>query len=90
MSPVPRSIICGRTSWTFFITTLTLRFSILSIASVLASTKSPPNKSGIGVQNVELACLLQDLRHQRRAAPRVKQIDDQRNHRVAVLFAECR
>ena len=46
--------------------------------------------TGIGVQDVELACLLQDLRHQRRAALRVKQIDDQRNHRVAVLFAECR
>jgi multidrug resistance efflux pump len=32
--------------------------------------------TGVGGQDVELAWLLQDLRHQRRAALRVKQIDD--------------
>ena len=42
MSPVPRSIMWGMTSRTFFITALTLRFSIRSMAAVSVSIRSPP------------------------------------------------
>src|SRR3954451_541847 len=40
------------------------------------------------MQDVELACLLQDSRQQRSAVLRVEQVDDQRDHCVAVLVAE--
>ena len=42
MSPVPRSIMWGSTLCTFFITTLTFKFSMRSMASGSASTRSPP------------------------------------------------
>ncbi len=63
----------------------------------------PVNGPGVGIdqiaadirtcvcmQDVELACLLQDFRQQRSAVLLVEQVDDQRDHRVAVLVAECR
>src|SRR5271166_6252710 len=40
------------------------------------------------MQDVELACLLQDSRQQRIAVLRVEQVDDKRDHCDAVLVAE--
>jgi hypothetical protein len=40
------------------------------------------------MQDVELTCLLEDLRHERSAVLRVEQVDDQRDHGVTVLVAQ--
>lgn len=40
------------------------------------------------MQDVELARLLQDARQQRRAGFGIQEVDDQRNHCVAMLVAE--
>ena len=45
-------------------------------------------RTRICVQDVELACLLQNSRQQRSAVRWVEQVDDQRDHCVAVLVAE--
>ena len=45
-------------------------------------------RTRIGMQDVELAYLLQDSRQQRSAVLRVEQVDDQRDHCVAVLVTE--
>ena len=77
MSPVRPPIMWGKTSWTFFITTLTLRFSIPSIAADVIAR--------IGMQDVGLPRHLQDTRRKRRARLRVEQIDDQLHRRIAAF-----
>ena len=89
MSPVRRSIMCGSTSCTFFITTLTFKFSIRSIAAVSASTRSPPTYVPALAWKISIwPTLLQDSRHERSAVLGVEEVDDQRRHGVAMLLAE--
>ena len=47
-------------------------------------------ETGVGVQDIKLYCFLQHPWQQRRAGLHIEQIDDQRDHRITVLFANCR
>jgi hypothetical protein len=63
---------------TFFITTLTFKLSIRSIAPVSASTKPPPTYVPAFACRMSSACVLQNSRQQRCAVFWVEQINDQR------------
>ena len=68
MSPVPRSIMCGRTAWTVRNTALTFRFSIRSHASGHLEDRRR-YRSRLGVEDIELAGLAPGSGHHGGDAP---------------------